>query len=172
MGIKKLFQNREPKDQTPVNPHRKVKSPWLIEEISNGLKAKNVKVIGGVVVASNKKVGVQYFEFDRIYGRGAFNSEGYLRVMDMFDELQEVTPKSIGYIFKDSIYLNYQNKGILKRNNKSGKEDFYSEESLRNENIANYLQLDDCNQDSTYEEEDTDREDLHNQNSELQRITD
>lgn len=160
MNVKTLFK---------TDRECKVKSPWLIEQISNGLKARNVKVIGGVVVKTNKAIPIKYFMYDRIFGTGSYDT--VLKVMEMFDELQDVTPRSIGYIFQNSIYLNYD-RGILKRNNKTGVEDFFSEQSLRNKALADYLKLDDCQQDSTYEEEDTDRADVHNTCTELERSKD
>jgi len=163
MDIKKLFPGKE---NTCT-----VTGPWVIEEISNGLKAKSMRFAGGKLTMRNKKIPIQYFEYDRIYGRLAFVDKGILKVMDMFDELKEVTPKSIGYIFKDNSYLNYDNKGILKRNNKTGEEDFYSEETLRNENIFNYLKLE-CDNNPPDENKDTDRSSLLSSNSEHKKIED
>lgn len=143
---------------------RTIKSPWMIEEINNGLKARSVKVVGGIVVKTNKQIPVQYFEYDRIFGRGAFST--ILKVMEMFDELREIAPDSIGYIFKEAIYLNYS-KGILKRNNKTGDEEFYSEESLRNTALSCYLKLD--YQDPDYEEH-PDRTALLSESTELETV--
>lgn len=156
----------EYKNFLPKSKERTIRSPWVIEEISNGLKARSVKVLNGIVIKTNKNVAVQYFEYDRIFGRGAFST--ILKVMEMFDELKEVTPDTIGYIFKDQIYINYS-KGILKRNNKSGEEEFYSEESLRNLSLACYLEL--VYQDPDHEQENTDRPALLSKSTELETIT-
>lgn len=161
MDMKKLF----PAKKTECA----VTGPWVIEEISNGLKAKSMKLLGGMLTIRNKKISVQYFEFARIYGQDAFREEGILKVMEMFDELKAVTPKTIGYVFKDNSYINFK-RGILKRNNKTGEENFYSEETLRNENISNYLQLS-CSTDPLDEKTDTDREEIHNQCTDLQSST-
>ena len=155
MEIKNLFPKKE--------KECKIKGPWVIEEIQNGLKARSMKLVGGMVVGNNKKIPVQYFEYDRIFGRGAFDE--ILRVMDMFDELRNLTPRTIGYIFKENSYLHHD-QGILKRNNKTKVEDYFSAESLRNENLANYLQLN-CTQNPD-EEEDTDRGPVHSACTELQ----
>jgi len=144
----------------------KIKGPWQIDEISNGLRARSVRLVGGHVISSNKKVPVQYFEYDRIFGRGAFAGQSMLKVMDMFDALKKITPKTIGYLFKDDIYLNYD-KGILKRNNSSKSEQFFSEESLRNRPLDDYLQLS-CDQ-NPHEEEDTDRGQVLSESTELQK---
>jgi len=162
MDIRTLFQNNK-KSCT-------VKSPWVIEEIANGLKARSVKFRNGIYVKKNKKIPVQYFENDRIFGRGVFVDDGILKVMKMFDELKNITPLTIGYIFGDNIYLNY-NKGILKRSDKTGEENFYSEGTLQNEHMAHYLELS-CITDPTYERKDTDRVALHGYNPELETITD
>lgn len=97
-----------------------------------------MKLRGGKLSGLNSSIDSQYFEYDRINGTGAF--ETILKVTELFDELRDITPHTIGYIYKENIYL-HKNKGILKRNIETGEESFYSEESLRNENLCNYLQL-------------------------------
>jgi hypothetical protein len=159
MEIKNLF----PKAKEQAND-----GPWVIEEISNGLKARNVTLKYGVVRTANKNIPVQFFEYDRIFGKGAFLTTGILKVMDMFNELQELTPETSGYVFKDAIYL-YHSKGILKRNNRSNSEEFYSIETLKNKALASYLKLD--HQDPDYER-DSNRSEVHSGCTELQTVQD
>ena len=115
----------------------KTKDPWLLKAVENGLKAVNIRELTGTVRA-NRKFPVQYFEDDRIYGNGAFDSP--MKVMDMFDELKSITPKTKGFIFWPHRYL-YHNKGILKEHIETGKESFFSRETLRNEAVSCYLSL-------------------------------
>lgn len=157
MEIKNLLPNRKKQADD---------GPWIIEEIRNGIKARNVALKYGVIRRTNKNIPIQFFEYDRIFGKGAFLTAGILKVMDMFDELQVLTPDTSGYIFKDSIYL-YHSKGILKRNNKTGEEEFYSEESLRNTALSCYLKLD--YQDPDYEEH-TDTPILLSESTELETV--
>jgi hypothetical protein len=135
-----IFKERQPK---PVKLP-KTKNPWLLETVENGLRATNVKEMQDGI-REDKGIPVKYFEYDRLYGTGAFTAP--LKVMEMFGELQSITPRTIGYIFGDHKYL-YATGGILRRNWKTKKEAFYSDETLRNENIACYMNL-------TYAKEET-----------------
>lgn len=123
-------QGKEGKDNRPSFKH-----PWKIEQVENSLKCRCVRKMSGIPI---DKVATQYFELDRINGTGAFNSP--LKVMEMFDELKELTPRTIGYFYGDHWYLNF-NKGILKRNKNTNQESFYSEETLRNKSLSVYLNL-------------------------------
>lgn len=172
--MKNLWPNKN--DSVKKETVCQIKSPWIIEEIRNGLKARVVKEVRGVFIKNikgeiltNKKISVHYFEYDRILGRNAFKENGVLKVMEMFDELKKNTPLTLGYIFKENIFLNFK-RGILKRSNKTGEEDFFSEETLRNESLDNYLQLS-CSTDPLDEKTDTDREEVHNQCTDLQSST-
>lgn len=135
-----IFKDREPKSvKLP-----KTKNPWLLETVENGLRATNVKELLDDIRA-DKDIPVKYFEYDRLFGGGVFDAP--LRVIEMFDELKAITPKTKGYIFSGHKYL-YISGGILRRNHKTGKESFFSNETLRNQSIACYLNL-------TYAKEET-----------------
>jgi len=113
------------------------KNPWFLETVQNGLRATNVKEsVSGI--RKNKKIPVQYFEFDRIFGHGAF--ENALKVTEMFDELKNITPKTKGYIYNGHVFL-YHNNGILKICHKDGEESYFSDDTLRNASLACYFSL-------------------------------
>lgn len=115
----------------------KTQNPWLLESVENGIKATNIHE-SAESIRQNNTVPVQYFEYDRLFGRNAFHSP--LKVMEMFGELQEITPRTKGFIFGSHKYL-YHGRGILRVNYQTGKESFYSEDTLRNENVSCYLSL-------------------------------
>ena len=125
----------EPKGNSQV-------TPWLIVKVANGLKAVNGKP-SRIKFFVDKKLPVKYYEYDRIFGKGAFTT--VMRVMDIFGELQSITPKTEHFIFEGHNYIN-RDDGILRKNHKTKEEQFFSNETLRNENIANYFSL-------TYNEE-------------------
>ena len=151
------------------------KNPWFLETVQNGLKATNVKEsVSGI--RTNRKIPVQYFEYDRIFGHGAF--ENALKVTEMFDELKNITPKTKGYIYNGHIFL-YHNNGILKVCHEDGEESFYSDDTLRNASLACYLSLvftededkinsmiDELENATDGYQEDTDRRRISDQNSE------
>ncbi len=118
------------------------KTPWLITRIANGLKAVNVKDSTVLGYRPVKGVETKYFEYDRIYGKGAFNGAGILKVMDLFDELKILTPLTIGYIFEPYNYL-LRFDGIRQQDRETGDELFFSDETLRNSNVATFLRLTD-----------------------------
>ncbi len=118
-------------------PKPKTKDPWLLETVENGLRATNIREFTGMIKV-NRGIPVQYFEDDRIYGHGAFDCA--LKVLDMFDELRDITPRTRGFIFGSHKYL-YHGKGILKEHIETGRESFFSNETLMNENISCYLNL-------------------------------
>ena len=115
----------------------RTKDPWFLESVENGLKATNVHESSNTI-RPNKSVPVQYFEYDRLFGKNAFSSP--LKVMDMFGELQTITPKTKGFIFGNHKYLYHQN-GILRVNHINGNESYYSSDTLRNSNVTCYLGL-------------------------------
>jgi len=125
-----IFKDKEPRPE-------KTKNPWLLETVENGLRATNIKELLDDI-RPDKSIPVKYFEYDRLFGGGAFTAP--LKVMEMFNELQVITPKTIGYIFAGYKYL-YISDGILRRNHESGRESFFSNETLRNQSIACYLNL-------------------------------
>jgi hypothetical protein len=167
LSIKKYWKSNE-QDEQPVKKEKKAnqtKNPWLIEQVRNGLRATVVKELINRIKPF-EKISPQYFENDRINGRGAYEADGILNVMMMFDELKRLTPKTIGYVFLDNKYL-YHNDGILKRNIPTSEEEYYSEKTLRNENISNFFQLthEDTEDDNGT---DIDREEVHNSSTELE----
>lgn len=135
-----IFKERERPVKLP-----KTINPWLLETVENGLRATNVKELLDDIRA-DKTIPVKYFEYDRLQGKGAFQAP--LRVMEMFSELKSITPKTIGYIFGGYKYL-YISDGILRRNHETGKESFYSDETLRNQTIEVYFDLDYTREEST-----------------------
>ena len=141
------------RDKTP-----KHKTPWLITRISNGLKAVNVKDSPIIGYRPVKGVETKYFEYDRIYGKGAFSGAGILKVNDLFDELRERTPMTIGYIFEPYNYL-LRTDGIRQQNRETGDELFFSDETLRNSNVATFLRLTD--------ETDQSRDEVYSEGSEF-----
>ena len=68
------YKTREEKKNPTINP-------WFLETVQNGLKATNVKE-SSIGITENKKIPTQYFEYDRIFGQGAFESA--LKVPEMF----------------------------------------------------------------------------------------
>ncbi len=138
-----IFKKREPR---PVKLP-KTSNPWLLETVENGLRATSVKELLDDIRA-DRAIPVQYFEYDRLFGDGAFREKGALRVMRMFDELKEITPKTVGFIFGLHKYL-YSGNGILRKNYETGRESFYSEETLRNQNIACYFNLELAKEEAT-----------------------
>ena len=113
----------------------KTRNPWLLESVENGLRATNIYE-SSESIRPNKSIPVRYFEYDRLFGKGVFQSP--LKVMDMFGELKAVTPRTKGFIFGDHKYY-YHAQGILRINHSNGKEAFYSEDTLRNANVTCYL---------------------------------
>lgn len=126
-----LFKGKTEKDRRSQK-----KNPWFLETVQNGLKATNVKETSTGIRPT--KTEVQYFEFDRIFGQGAFDVP--LRMPEMFDELKEITPKTKGFIFGPHKYL-YHRGGILRVRHDNGRESFFSDETLKNESVACYLNL-------------------------------
>lgn len=128
------FPKLPERDRTP-----KQKTPWLLTQIENGVKAVNVKdsLLGFRPV---KAVDTKYFEYDRIFGKNAFNGAGILKVLDLFDELRTLTPRTIGYIFGQYNYLT-RFDGIRQQHREDGTELFFSDETLRNSNVATFFEL-------------------------------
>ena len=158
----------ESEDQYKEN---KTAKPWLITRVQNGLKAVNGEPTL-MRFAVNKKIPVKYYEYDRIYGRGAFASAGILKVNDLFGELQDVTPYTEYFIFEESNY-HTRDDGILVKNRNTKQECFYSNETLTNQNVAVYFNLDQPSKPSTHgsiDESDSDREALHIETPELKEI--
>ncbi len=147
--MKRLFKSKniEKPRQAPAKYVKlpKTKNPWLLETVENGLRATNIKETQDSIRA-DKAIPVQYFEYDRLFGGGVFETP--LRVIEMFDELKDITPQTIGYIFSDHKYL-YISGGILRRNHITGNESFFSDETLRNQSIACYLSLEYAKEEST-----------------------
>ena len=56
----------------------------------------------------------------------------------MFAELQGITPKTKGYIFGDHHYI-YHGNGILKINHDTFEEEYFSDDTLRNQSVACYF---------------------------------
>jgi hypothetical protein len=112
------------------NPTR---NPWFLESVQNGLKATNIREQS---LTPNRSVPPQYFENDRLFGTGAFESP--LKVTDFVKELNEITPRTKGLIFDGHHYL-YVNGGILRIRHSDQKEAFFSDETLVNQNVACYL---------------------------------
>ncbi len=129
---RKQKENKPPKDKRPQTKH-----PWLLETVQNGLKATNIKDLISEIKA-NKKVPIQYFEYDRIFGTGVFESP--LKVTALFDELRTITPRTKGYIFNGHKYL-YHGAGILRISHEDGEESYFSDDTLRNASLACYLSL-------------------------------
>ena len=123
----KLFERRVKEEKT--------KNPWLLETVENGLKATNI-FDSTDSIRPNRSIPIQYFEFDRLFGKGAFQTP--LKVMDMFGELQDITPRTKGFIFGEHKYL-YHGLGILRVNHETNEEAYFSRETLRNENVSCYL---------------------------------
>lgn len=161
-------------DKTPRPPT--TKNPWLLETVENGLRATNIRESQDDI-RPDKSIPVKYYEYDRLFGGGVFTAP--LKVLEMFDELRAITPKTKGYIFAGHKYL-YISGGILRKNHETGKESFFSNETLRNQSIACYLNLTYAKEETTILEaiEDTikvldnatntDRPRISNQNSEQQ----
>jgi hypothetical protein len=170
MNLKKYFKKGDV-TETPIAKENKTNpttNPWLIEQVKNGLRATVVKELFDRIKPFTK-ISPQYFENDRINGLNAYQDDGILKVMDMFDELQVLTPKTIGYIYTDNKYL-YHNGGILKRHIKTKEEEFFSAKTLRNENIDNFFQLT-CREAEIIDDDngtDNDRETVHEQSAELE----
>jgi hypothetical protein len=120
-----------------VEKKPKTRNPWLLESVENGIKATNVRETTDAV-RENKRVPIQYFEYDRLFGKGAFDSP--LKVLELFGELQGITPRTVGYIFGRHKYL-YHANGILRVNHTNGKESYYSDDTLRNESVPVYFDL-------------------------------
>jgi hypothetical protein len=168
------------KSSTPkldqVTKENKCKNPWLITKVVNGLKAVNGKPTS-VKFFINKNFEVQYYEYDRIFGKGAFNESGFLRVTDLFKELKNITPYTEYFIFKDHLYINRED-GILKKHHKTGEETFFSNKTLQNENIANYFSLSYSDEPIIEEseieietnEDDNDRPEVYSESTELEKI--
>jgi len=112
------------------NPTR---NPWFLESVQNGLKATNIREQSQT---PDRKVPVQYFENDRIFGTGAFESA--MKVPELFKELTDITPKTKGFIFNGHHYL-YLNDGVLRIRHSDKEESFFSEPTLRNQNVACYF---------------------------------
>jgi hypothetical protein len=169
--LKRGEAKTEPKP-TKIEKARKTTNPWLIEPVINGLRATNIKEYPAFVRA-NKKLKPQYFENDRIYGRNAYIDNGVMHVFELFDELREITPNTIGYVFDNTKY-NYCNEGILKiHSNKQ--EEYVSDKTLRNENIGNFFKLipsdsDPIEPEIVENEEYNDRETVHSQSTDLETI--
>lgn len=149
LDIRKKFSLQEaagetkPEKKESVN---KTKNPWWLEKVENGLKATNIRESSGI---PDRKIPIQYFEYSRIFGKGAFTAP--LKVLEMFDELKKITPQTKGFIFSDHKYL-YHNSGILKVNRKNGKEAFFSQDTLRNESVSCYLELIESTEESKIKE--------------------
>lgn len=111
--------------------------PWLLENVENGIKATNIKELSDRI-RPNKFIPIIYFENSRLFGFGAFQTS--MKITELFKELQEETPETKGFIFGDYKYY-FLNKGILRKKIDSDKEAFFSEDTLRNENVACYLKL-------------------------------
>jgi len=159
LKIKDIFERS---DRPQINS---TTNPWLIEQVKNGLKAVNVKILTDLI-RPDKKLPAVYFENDRIQGTGAYASDGILKVMDMFDELQDLTPKTIGYIFNNKKYL-YHCGGILRIDTRSKDEEYFSGKTLRNENIDNFFQLSHTEPEIAEDEDNTTREDVYSESTEL-----
>ena len=116
-------------------PKRKnpTRNPWFLESVHNGLKATNIRE---ETQTPNRAVPIQYFENDRIFGQGAF--ETAMKVPDLFKELTDITPKTKGFIFEGHHYL-YLNGGILRIRHSDNEEAFFSEPTLRNQSVACYF---------------------------------
>lgn len=140
-------------------------NPWLIEQVKNGLKAVNVKILTDSLRIT-KKIQTQYFENDRIYGTGAYVGESVLKVIDMFDELRAITPNTIGYIYDRRKYL-YHNGGILRKDLQTKEEEFFSEKTIRNENVDNFFQLTQETDENEEYETDTTEPDVYSDSTEL-----
>lgn len=125
-----VFKNRPERDKRD-----QTKNPWLLETVRNGLKATNIKE-SSAGIRENKRISVQYFEFDRIYGHHAFDSA--LKVTELFSELQNITPRTKGYIFGEHKYV-YHGNGILKINHSTAEEEYFSDDTLRNQSVACYF---------------------------------
>ena len=125
-----LKNNESEADKKP-----KTKDPWFLESVENGLKATNVRE-GSSGIRPNKPVPIKYFEYDRLFGVKAYSAP--LKVMEMFGELQEITPNTKGFIFGQHKYL-YHEDGILRRNYKTGNEAYISGKTLLNESVSCYL---------------------------------
>lgn len=173
----KIFNRQKTPKLDQVTKENTCAFPWVITKVVNGLKAVNGKPTA-VRFFINKKLPVQYYEYDRIFGRGAFAETGILRVNDLFDELKEITPFTEYFVFGENDYIN-RDDGILKKHHKTGAELFFSNETLQNENIANYFQLTYNDQPEAEEveieiesdnEDDTDRDTVHNNSTELTKI--
>jgi len=166
--------NRFKRSETPkldkVTRENKCSYPWLITEVVNGLKAVNGNPTY-IKFLVNKKLKTQYYEYDRIFGKGAFSSKGVLRVTDLFEELKRITPYTEYFIFAENDYIN-RDDGILKKNHRNGEEMFFSNETLQNENLANYFSLTYGKQTEAeieieLNETNIDRTTVHNQSTEL-----
>ena len=131
------YKNQEEEEKPEKDTRPKTINPWFLETVQNGLKATNVKE-SSIGITENKKIPTQYFEYDRIFGQGAFESA--LKVPEMFSELQNITPKTKGFIFGRHNYF-YHGNGILRIGHNAGKEAFFSDDTLRNESVACYLSL-------------------------------
>jgi hypothetical protein len=142
------------RDRTPKN-----KTPWLITRIENGLKAVNVKDSRILGFSPVKELPTRYFEFDRIYGQGAFAGCGPLRVIELFDELREVTPRTVGYICGQYNYI-LRPDGIRRQNRKNMAESFFSDETLRTTSTTSFLQIEN--------EADSGESTVHGEGSEFQ----
>jgi len=125
----KLFKK---KDKTG-----KITDPWFIETVENGLKATNVKVMSDRL-RINRKVPIKYFEYNRIFGIGAFTSP--LKVEEILKELKDETPNTKGFVFGNHKYY-FLNNGLLRIEIGTEYESFYSEDTLRNQSVACYFKL-------------------------------
>jgi len=151
---------KKAEDYIPKEKEEKTKNPWYFEKIRNGLKATNV-FESSSGLSENRRIPVQYFEYDRIYGRNAYSNKSFLKVIDMFDELCALTPKTRGFIFGEYHYL-YHGMGIVRINHETENEDYFSNDTLRNENVACYFNL----------VENPDEEKVKSMISELERVED
>lgn len=138
-----IFKERRPRPEK-VEP---TKNPWLLQPVENGLRATNVREMQDYC-RPEKRIPVKYFEYDRLFGEGAFRSDGALHVTKMFGELKEITPKTIGFIFGKHHYL-YATNGILRKHHDTGDEAFFSDETLRNQSTICYLNIDYVKEEST-----------------------
>ncbi len=137
----KIFERKNtPKlNKIKSSPSDTCKKPWSITKVENGLRAVNGNPTT-VKFWPTKDIPVKYYEFDRIFGKGAWSSDGVMRVMDMFDDLKRITPLTEYFIFGIHHYIN-RDDGILKMNRDTKKESFYSTESLRNKDLSSYFSL-------------------------------
>lgn len=166
----KAKSNDTSESDQPKISVEKTKKPWLITRVQNGLKAVN----GEPTIlrfAVNKKFPTQYFEYDRIYGRGAFSESGIMQVNKLFGELQEITPRTEYFIFGDWNYYTRED-GILATNRRTKKELFLSNETILNKSVSVFLQLEETSKHGRIDESDSDREEVYRQGSELKAIED